>query len=655
MKNRILSFCAAMLLLSSASAQSGNVGIGTSTPGSTLTVNGSFAAKYNKVTTATYSMAATDYHLAWNGSAAGTVTLPASVSTMQGRTYYIKNATSSQSLTVNPATSETIGGSSSISVPAGQTVQLINNGQTGANPTWEIAGYSNATTSGALPGAANGLSMSGNSIALGGTLASNTNIATGTYNLAFSGTGNVGIGTSNPPSRLSVTSDGAGNGAADDIEISSYNTAPSPSLLFLSSLGSEASPANLTNGAVLGYINFRGRVNGGTATPAAIYSFYTGNGTTNLGNLRFATAGVERMHIGQDGNIGMGTNAPATQLELASSTVDWKSGLLLNNTHSTQGRKFAIASRTDNTSGSGRNGTFTISDETVGSIRLSINQSGYVGIATANPSYPLDVQTSNSVSLSNYGYLNNNSGGVTGYISGSSPSAISIYASGRIAGQEFNAFSDARIKNIEGLSNSVADLDALRKIQITNYTMRDKAEYGNKPFRKVIAQQVEQVYPMAVAKNRGFVPTVYAHALTIKSGADGEYAITMAAAHHLKIGEKVRLIGEDNGRIETEVLAVKGANVFMVKLPKAEARLFVYGPEVTDFRTVDYEAIAMLNVSATQQLAKEIDALKAENKKLAQQAAEFNTLKATVALMQSELEQVVSKKPIASKAVAKRK
>jgi ribosome-binding protein aMBF1 (putative translation factor) len=33
----------------------------------------------------------------------------------------------------------------------------------------------------------------------------------------------------------------------------------------------------------------------------------------------------------------------------------------------------------------------------------------------------------------------------------------------------------------------------------------------------------------------------------------------------------------------------------------------VYGREVTDLRSVDYDAIAMLNVSATQQLAKKLE------------------------------------------------
>jgi hypothetical protein len=37
-------------------------------------------------------------------------------------------------------------------------------------------------------------------------------------------------------------------------------------------------------------------------------------------------------------------------------------------------------------------------------------------------------------------------------------------------------------------------------------------------------------------------------------------------------------------------------------------KVFVYGREVLDFHTVDYDAIAMLNVSATQQIKREKDA-----------------------------------------------
>jgi len=50
---------------------------------------------------------------------------------------------------------------------------------------------------------------------------------------------------------------------------------------------------------------------------------------------------------------------------------------------------------------------------------------------------------------------------------------------------------------------------------------------------------------------------------------------------------------------------------FRVKEP-INGPVFVYGREVSDFRSVDYDAISMLNVSATQELARQLAAEKAE-------------------------------------------
>jgi hypothetical protein len=50
--------------------------------------------------------------------------------------------------------------------------------------------------------------------------------------------------------------------------------------------------------------------------------------------------------------------------------------------------------------------------------------------------------------------------------------------------------------------------------------------------------------------------------------------------------------------------------------------VFVYGREVKDLRTVDYEAISMLNVSATQELARKLETAQAENAALRRELAE---------------------------------
>ena len=66
-----------------------------------------------------------------------------------------------------------------------------------------------------------------------------------------------------------------------------------------------------------------------------------------------------------------------------------------------------------------------------------------------------------------------------------------------------------RIKDIKGVSNIADDLGILNGIQVTDYTLKDKIRNGNKPFKKVIAQQVETVYPQVVSRHTDFIPNVY--------------------------------------------------------------------------------------------------------------------------------------------------
>lgn len=257
----------------------------------------------------------------------------------------------------------------------------------------------------------------------------------------------------------------------------------------------------------------------------------------------------------------------------------------------------------------------------------------FVGIGTTAPGYPLDVQATSSGRSGTYGYLT--SSGSTG-TSGSSIS-VSINAAGRINASEFNAFSDARLKTLQGRSDNRADLALVQQLQITNYQMKDRAQYGNRTFKKVIAQQVESIFPQAINKGTGFIPSIYA-AATLRTGAAGQTLVTVPTAHHLHVGDKVRLFGDANGKVETTVLALSGDNAFAVALPQPETKLFVFGPEVADLRTVDYEALSMLNVSATQELARQVEALQAANAKLQAQAdnttkaqAELTSLKASLA------------------------
>jgi hypothetical protein len=174
-------------------------------------------------------------------------------------------------------------------------------------------------------GADNGLTVGYNStgnVGLGGTLGKNTEVATAGKTLGFSGSGFVGVGTAAPKSKLALSNDGGGGGLADDISIYSYGSNVAPALTTVSSAGTEAAPANITNGTSIGYLGFGGRWNNAwNLNSTNIFSTYKGDGTTTLSNLGFATANTTRMLIDENGNVGVGTTSPATKLEVNNGTT----------------------------------------------------------------------------------------------------------------------------------------------------------------------------------------------------------------------------------------------------------------------------------------------------------------------------------------------
>ncbi|MCB9283428.1 MAG: tail fiber domain-containing protein [Lewinellaceae bacterium] len=255
---------------------------------------------------------------------------------------------------------------------------------------------------------------------------------------------------------------------------------------------------------------------------------------------------------------------------------------------------------------------------------------GNIGIGTTNPT-KAKLEISGSVPFDppgNIGYLN--AAGQTGSYD---PSFFpySIYASNVISGQEFHAHSDARIKNILGVSDSRSDLNTLLQIEITDYRMRDTIAHSSRATKKVIAQQVEQVYPQAVTADlTEVVPDIYQ-----RTTAEGNWVML---ATDLKVGERVKLITETANSIYT-VTAVE-ADRFQVELPSngsLSSTVFVYGREVNDFHTVDYEAIAMLNVSATQEQQRLIEAQQKRIAELEAQVAELEALKSDIQTIKAAL------------------
>ena len=236
----------------------------------------------------------------------------------------------------------------------------------------------------------------------------------------------------------------------------------------------------------------------------------------------------------------------------------------------------------------------TISIDNGNSIDIGIyNANGNIGIGISNPNKAkLEINGWDHHPPGSVGFLR--ADGVTGVYNSSNPWGYSIYATDGITGHTFHAHSDARIKDIIGISDKSNDLETLLQIEVTDYRMRDTLLKGNQQTKKVIAQQVADVYPQAVSKNlTEVVPDIYRKANTV----DGWILLST----DLQVGQRVKLITESSSDIHV-VSAVEKDRFQVAGLSSSTSHLFVYGREVDDFHTVDYEAIAMLNVSATQEL-----------------------------------------------------
>ncbi len=261
---------------------------------------------------------------------------------------------------------------------------------------------------------------------------------------------------------------------------------------------------------------------------------------------------------------------------------------------------------------------------------IVMNGLGNVGIGTANlVNAKLEVNGAVNRAVPIIDYFTLASGGVQSYGGGGNGS-YSIWASDRIAAAQYEAFSDVRIKDVKGVSNGDEDLAKLMKIEVTNYQYKDKVRLGDEIQKKVIAQQVKSIYPQAVSTSTTrFIPSIY----KVAEITDGWVKLST----DLKVGDRVKIMTEKEEKLCNVLDITEGG--FKIELVEKE-KIFVYGKEVHDFHTVDYEALSTLNISATQELAKRLLQLEKENSVYDQRLQKVESQEKRIELLESKIEQL---------------
>lgn len=208
-------------------------------------------------------------------------------------------------------------------------------------------------------------------------------------------------------------------------------------------------------------------------------------------------------------------------------------------------------------------------------------------------------------------FTNNTGNSLVTFQSGNQDIAMRV--EGRLNASEFWASSDRRIKKDFHVSENRSDLAILRNLRVTDYRHVDLVGKGAGLKKGFIAQEVKEVFAEAVAVGPDFIPNVYAlstHAHLLA----GKMTISLEKNHGFAVGDEVKLMLPESEK-KVFVVAVPSEKSFSVEWDGEanQDKIFVYGKKVGDFHTVDYDRIFTLNVSATQELARQVEELKNEN------------------------------------------
>lgn len=331
----------------------------------------------------------------------------------------------------------------------------------------------------------------------------------------------------------------------------------------------------------------------------SVFIDYLPSNSGSISNLILKHSGdtnSSAISFNKGGDVGLGLTDPSSNLHIYGDNN--KTELLLGQEKS-DNRSSVIdyTQGSDSTDGSIYIGHFSNNKDK----GVNIKYNGFVGIGKKVPDYPLHI----------IGQGLQSGAGTTAFSQGDSSIStksttfgISIFAGNAIYGSTIGVHSDIRIKNnIEKLipNNSIK---LLRKIKPVSFNYIDNWNHGNDKMFGFIAQDVKKIIPEASSIVSSVVPNIYEYAhfddthkiIYLKDKITSCFNNEMPVIDiYNKLGNKdtvkcTKIIDETTFEIENTSILFEDNDVF------------VYGEHITDFHVFKPEIVNTITTSAVQEL-----------------------------------------------------
>lgn len=363
-------------------------------------------------------------------------------------------------------------------------------------------------------------------------------------------------------------------------------------------------------------------------------------GTINIVSGITNTSGLVASNVFMQNNVGIGTNSPKAQLHVKREGSTGESNVYIQSYSDSTGDRAALFLGTPHANSTSAQPKCAIIADAVGWSRANLHFclettqsnessrrastsnsrmmidgiSGNVGIGISSPtSGKLQIQGTASKYLS-YGYLNVYAS--TGQSSGTNN--YSIYANERIAGAEFNAFSDSRIKkNVVDINDSSA-LDKIRLLEPKIYNYIDEKQRGTSNVYGFIAQEVANVLPYAVTVSTGDIPNILTNSnvsVTSDSNVLELRLDTTVESLTLSNTSNINITTDKDQYLTVPVLTFSGSNVITIQNSDTFSNVtgaYIHGEQVNNFNHLNKDAIWAVSTAALQEVDRQLQAEKAK-------------------------------------------